>query len=233
MSKNIFDQSTQDKLSDVFGSMTTPKVIEESTETPVETPVKEEVNTEEVVNTEAPKQETTHVGDAFDAVYNSIFQEKECKDCDKDCEKDCKCKKVVSEEVDEYTEELPDSDDSYDEDVMVSVPKALLDELYAYVEDTMGSEDESSVDDVDFELPEEGTDHVVLANKLKNTEATGSPKQAHKLKKSAGKTGKTAQDSNVRSGKASFLKNLLGCYVAKGSSKQKNDTSVKDVPVNK
>jgi hypothetical protein len=212
MSQSIFEKSTQGKLSDVFGAMTTrsaPKtVVEESTAAPVETtpaPV-----AEVVVESDAPVvTPKTLVGTRFDEVYNSIFSEEAELDVSIDGDIDL-------EGGDEYEEEGE----------MVQVPKAILKELLAYMEDTMGDEDSS-----DYELPMEGADYTVAKNQMGNTTKTGSDKQSNKTGTSASKTGQATDKKESRTGSVSFLKNLLSCYVAKGNTKQANKLSVGDQPV--
>jgi hypothetical protein len=203
MSESIFEKSTQGKLSDVFGAMTTrsaPKtVVEESTEAPKTV----------VIEDEAPvTQSNSLAGAKFDAVFNSIIAE--------EAELD------VSVEGDVNVE----GEGGYDEGKMVSVPEAILKELLAYMEDTMGDEDTS-----EYELPMEGADFTVAKNQMSNTTNTGSPKQSNKTGTSASKTGQATDKNEARTGKVSFLKNLLACYVAKGSSKQANKLAVNDQPV--
>ena len=208
MSESIFEKSTQGKLSDVFGVMTqrpaSKTVVEESTEapTPVATPVAE---------VEAPVVKPT-VGTRFDEVFQSIISEEA--DLDVSFEGD-----LDLEGGDEYEEE---------EGEMVSVPKAILSELLAYMEDTMGDEDSS-----DLELPLEGADYNLAKNQMSNTTNTGSPKQSNKVGTASTKTGAATDKNEARTGSVKFLKNLLACYVAKGSTKQANKLGVNDQTVNK
>lgn len=228
MSENIFEESTQSKLSSVFKSMVTPKtqtqeVIKESKETQ---PVKKV----EIVEEEENIEPTSKVGSKFDSAFKSIFSEKVgCDDCDDDCDCKDKKKKVFKEESEDYVE-LEGGDegyeDEYTEDKMVSVPQALLDELYSYVEDTMGSEDESNVDDVDFELPEEGADVKLVKSRMADTTVQGSVKQKNTVGTSVAKTGDCCADKNSRDGKVEKLKQILGGYTTNGSVKQPNKGKV-------
>lgn len=227
MSKSIFDPSVSENLSDVFTSMTTPKAVE----APKVVSEKKEEKKEVIEEKKEVVSEEAELGSDFNKLFESCFAE-EC-GCDK------KKKKVVKEESDEYADAGLDIDADVDVDVsaegdMVEVPRALLDELYSYIEDSMGSEDESSVDDIDFELPEEGTEYSYLKNLLPKTSITDTPKQKNKTSESAKKTGIADEHKSARDGKVSFLKNILGSYLKiKDTPKQKNDTPVGETPTNK
>lgn len=205
MSESIFEKSTQGKLSEVFGSMT-------------QSPAPKVEAKRAFVEESAPVQESApvsrRVGTRFDEVFQTIISEES--DIAVDFEG-----VVDGEPVEgEY--------DEYDENEMVSVPKAILKELLAYMEDTMGPEDSA-----DLEIPMEGCEYSLARNHMGNTTKVGSDKQPNKVGTSSTKTSTPADKNSARTGKVEFLKNLLTSYLAMGSSKQPNKLGVNDQTVNK
>lgn len=219
---SAYEDDSHFSLGNTFKNMLSPQ---KATQNVVEESVKRE---------ESPKRNKKFVRktieedlDKFGSKFNDVF------------------KKVFVEQYDEEyddsmdgpppTDEFEDEEDYEfeDEEEMVSVPVAAIKELYAYIEDTMGPEDESDIENLDIELEESDNSGAPkqLPNRMGDLQKTGNPYQSDKIKTcGVGKTGHVGGNSKDKSGNPVKLLNLLGQYLQKGSHYQSHK-KVGEVPV--
>jgi len=203
--KSIFDPSVEETLSGVFQHMTSParKVARKS----------------RMVSESVTYSSTSRP--SFDKIFNEAFDEEDEFADNAPDQLGVDPTEFDSPDVEGDFEDGDEFEDDGVED-MVSVPKALIDELISYLDDPIGDND---IDDPDFDIPEEKTDYSTLKNVLNNTVATGSVKAKTKTK--ATKKSGAYTNSIDRSGKASILKNLLAsCLAVSHSGKQKSKLEV-------
>jgi len=194
MSKSIFEPSVVENLSSVFSEMTTQT---QPTKTkPSKRVVRESVESNKGVTPAVAtivKEKSVKTLSSFNAVFNAVIGE--------------------SDEFDDIDMDVDvDVEDGVGEGEMVEIPRALLDELITYLEDPMGDDEESDVDDFDMDLPEEKIQVSKLTTKGGST-VSGSVIANDNTKQSAKKSG-SACGKKVRDGKASLLNRLYSFKVS-------------------
>lgn len=209
-----------------FQSIINKSLINESKE--VKEPVVDKVKDKKIQEESTEIDESPKLGSKFNQIFDSIFKD------------------TIEEDYDEMEgDDLTFSDeggDDYAEDEMVSVPSSVIKELYAYLEDSMGAEDNVNLDSSGVNLEEaynggedmDGTGKPMTAkNKMNNHTQTGSKTVNDSLgTKGVGKTG-DACGKKDRDGKPHELYNLLKNYMQTGSWKAGHKLKVGDKVVNK
>lgn len=157
MEKSIYDQIRNgDALSNIWKDMQG-----DSPNTPTRKPILESKRSKRVLEESASEN-----GQDFNTIFNNLKSKFEIKGTLEECEdgscgkKSCGCKKRKHLKENELPmgggeETFDDVADDYNEDKMVEVPVALIDELSSYIKDAMGSEDETEIDQEEFEQLEE------------------------------------------------------------------------------
>jgi hypothetical protein len=214
---SVFNDENHESLQSKFQNMINPTLVEEKVK-PVEKKVIVE-NNEVSPKTETIKENTQSkaVGSKFNEIYNACYGDT-----------------LVSENDElslgmggegEYEDEAS-IDYEGGEDDMIQVPSSVIRELYAYLEDSMGSEDGSDVENLDVELDlelEESNDGTpsALSNKLGDLVVKGKTVQNDKLgTRGIGKTGSGGGNGKDKSGTPQKLINILSHLIVKGSGRQ-------------
>lgn len=177
--KDIFTPSTDQLLSENWKKMQSGQKPESKKSEVVVESSQDDVD----LDTTGAKEEFPVIKSAFEEIFNRMTSDlvvegdstlTECngKKCSK-CENKGGCfektkkkgykKSVVSESEDFSDDEI---ENTYEEDEMISVPKALLDELVSYIEDPMGDEDFTDIDQPEFEELEEAFKYKVVHKKF-------------------------------------------------------------------
>lgn len=215
---SIFQDETHASLQSKFQNMINPTLVKEQVDSTKEVIV--ESKTEETVSKpEDTKQisESNNVGSKFNEIYNSCFGNTLVSE-------DAELSLGVEGE-DSY-EEDPSIDVEYEgEEEMIQVPASVIRELYAYLEDTMGAEDVTDVEnlDIDVELEESNDGKPsALPNKLADLTVKGKTVQKDKTGTvGVGKTGNGGGNSKDKNGTPQRLSNILSHLIAKGTARQK------------
>lgn len=173
--KDIFTPSTDQLLAEQWNKMKSGR------KTPVKSPKQNGIK-EPKVGVVFNKPKDYKIKSQFNEIFDRMVEES-CSKCGKDDIPFKKSHKARSskkkrgiygesegvEDIDVSPEEVQTIEDEYGEDKMVSVPKALLDELVSYIEDPMGDEDVTDIDQPEFEELEEGFKYKTAHKKFTET----------------------------------------------------------------
>lgn len=227
-------ESDQTTLESAFQKMLNPQIVQESSKNPEK--VIEESKTKKTPTKKEIVEETSEKSEILGSRFNEIFQ------------KVFTNPSIQEEEVEgdlEVSFEDEDEESIVDEESMVSVPEALIKELYGYISDLAGPEDSDVVDDVDFDLPEEGVSvggqsctgggkPTADGGTINRNKQVGGTKIDDKTKtRGVGSTGIVADFKGDRIGKLVDLKKALGSYVQTGSKNVGAGPNKGDAPLNK